>query len=111
MGDKFEQITNAEKRNLVLQTLNSLMMEQDVNEFTNSLDRFLVRLQTDPETSSFHQYFNKNYVDNVRIWAQCYRKNVPIHTNMSLEAFHKNMKYNYRKVTRNQWNVMEMRKN
>ncbi|XP_065217704.1 uncharacterized protein LOC135843672 [Planococcus citri] len=89
------KITKSEKRSVVLQTLNVLMMEQDVEIFEDSLHNLLNQLQSDKDTVMFYHYFNNNFTSNVQIWAQCHRPFVPIHTNMGLEALHKNIKFNY----------------
>ena len=49
---------------------------------------------TDPETRNFFNYFVSHYAHRSNQWAACYRADAKINTNMSVERWHKELKYN-----------------
>ncbi|XP_050516483.1 uncharacterized protein LOC126891348 [Diabrotica virgifera virgifera] len=84
-----------EKRSLVFKTLKVLQSETNEQKFSVGLKKFVDDLNSDPDTSSFGNYFSKYYVGRTQTWAYCYRKSLGINTNMYLEALHKKIKYTY----------------
>lgn len=77
--------------------LQTLLYELDGSAFSKMLDTFLSKLIDDEETLSFYEYFHKQYVVNERykLRAYCFRINVGINTNMSIENFNRVLKYCY----------------
>lgn len=49
----------------------------------------------DDDTIKFGEYFYSYYLNRVKQWAYCHRKNCGINTNMYLESVHKCLKYYY----------------
>lgn len=81
------------KQELVYHELKSIALELDVGTFERLLEEFLQKLQHDPETAKFHQYFRQYYSNRAPMWAYCYRKNARLNTNMHLEHFHQELKH------------------
>lgn len=51
-------------------------------------------MSNDIDTKKFADYFVAHYANRPRQWAACYRKNAQINTNMAIERWHKELKYN-----------------
>lgn len=86
-------IKNLEVRENVLSLLRSLSNEVDERTFKNLLSKFL-ELQTNDEAKDFMLYFQRNYCSRVEQWAACFRVEANVNTNMSVERWHKDIKYN-----------------
>jgi hypothetical protein len=91
------KIKNQEKRDKVSKILNTLLYELDLETFKKMLGESLMRLNKDPETQDFFDYFITNYVNEEKFtcWAYCHRANAGVNTNMSLENFNRVLKYCY----------------
>lgn len=87
-------IKNTEKRRKVLNDLTVLAGEVDKITFDRLLEIFLRSFGSDSETSSFINYFVKSYVTRKEQWAACYRVHANVNTNMAVERWHKDLKYN-----------------
>lgn len=85
----------AEKKCLVYKSLR--VMHQEPNEiiFTELLNGFMDEIMNDDDTIQFGEYFNSYYLNRVKQWAFCHRRNCGINTNMYLESVHKCLKYYY----------------
>ncbi|XP_065206325.1 uncharacterized protein LOC135835821 [Planococcus citri] len=84
-----------EKRKEVMKDLSAIAEELDPENFKNEFENFIKQLENDPDTVAFAAYIRRAYYNNMHSWARCFRKHVPIQTNMNLEAFHRALKYDY----------------
>ena len=93
------KIKTKEKRDNVFKMLQTLLCELDEASFKEMVHEVLKRLSSDEETHSFYQYFEKQYInkEQYRSWAYCYRINVGINANMSIEKFNNILKNCYLK--------------
>lgn len=97
----------------IYKTLCILLEEPNVTQFETLLNLFLGKLKEEPALHSFKAYFVSHYVHRKQLWAQCYRHEAMLNTNMVLEAFHKTLKYVYLKRKKNQrldillWNLLK----
>lgn len=84
-----------EKKCLIYKSLR--VMHQEPNEilFTELLNGFMAEIMDDDDTIQFGEYFNSYYLNRVKQWAYCHRRNCGINTNMYLESVHKCLKYYY----------------
>ncbi|XP_023242448.1 uncharacterized protein LOC111640648 [Centruroides sculpturatus] len=55
----------------------------------------LEELEGCEDTERFRAYLMQYYVNRTQQWAYCFRVGLQINTNMHLENFHRNLKYNY----------------
>jgi hypothetical protein len=69
----------------------------DETAFEKMLENFINSTTNDHELTDFGQYFLKNYYNNRKSWAYCYRKHTGLNTNMRLERMHRTLKYIYLK--------------
>lgn len=74
--------------------LMALIQEVDETTFKALLTVVENKLFRDPNTTVFGQYFLQHYSGRVRQWAACYRVGANINTNMTIERWHKELKYN-----------------
>ncbi|XP_065219678.1 uncharacterized protein LOC135845143 [Planococcus citri] len=84
-----------DKKKLVMKSLKSIAEELNEEAFETEFQKLLTDLDADTDTNEFGKYLRENYEKIRRSWARCYRRNVPINTNMSLEALHRSLKYDY----------------
>ena len=70
------------------------MEEIDVNQFESLMEKTIQQLRSDEETIQFAEYFTSNYATRKEQWANCYRKQSFINTNMYVEAFQRVFKQN-----------------
>lgn len=84
-----------EKKKETYKLLRSLLEELDENKFEILLPNVIERLNKDPDTKSYAEYFERNYVTNKRAWAYCFRKSTGLNSNTHLESLHKTLKYVY----------------
>ena len=70
-------------------------IQNEVNEaaFRRSMQQFIAWVTT--LSSSFAQYFQKQYAGRTKEWASCFRVGSRINTNMFLESFHRTLKQVY----------------
>lgn len=87
-------IRNLDKRNEVLNDLFLLSREVDKLTFNKLLEIFILKFSSDLETQDFVNYFLRNYDNRKEQWAACYRIGANINTNMAVERWHKDLKYN-----------------
>ena len=67
----------------------------NVDLFESSLEMFVYNLIHSIVTKEFGEYFATYMVPIRQKWRYCYRAGDGIKTNMFVEAFHHNLKYNY----------------
>ena len=92
---KIKGLQSTEKQNKVYKSLKVLQSITDEIEFKQVLDELVYQLLNDADTKEFGDYFNIYYVNKVKQWAYCYRKNLGVNCNMHLESMHKTIKYHY----------------
>ncbi len=74
--------------------LYALCLEMDMDIFRRSFAALLNNLDKSAVTSSFAEYLHWEWENKLDWFAPCNRQNANINTNMILEGFHKNLKYN-----------------
>ena len=67
----------------------------NVDLFESSLQMFVYNLIQSNVTKEFGEYFATYMVPIRQKWGYCYRAGDGINTNMFVEPFHRNLKYNY----------------
>lgn len=73
-------------------------MHQEPNEviFVELLNGFMTEIINNNDTIQLGEYFNSCYLNRVKQWAYCHRRNCGINTNTNyLESVHKCWKYYY----------------
>ncbi|XP_055944366.1 uncharacterized protein LOC129975328 [Argiope bruennichi] len=78
----------------ILNRLYELINETDEATFKTLLNIFVSKILSDADTYNFGYYFIKNYCNRTEQWAACYRIDAKINTNMTVERWHKDLKYN-----------------
>ena len=81
--------------------LRTVLEITDKEEFETVLQQFCEYLQNDADLVAFAEYFESEYVPKKEQWAYCYRRGDGINTNMFVESFHRNFKYQYLKAKYN----------
>ena len=77
--------------------LRTVLEQTNPDKFQQYLSEIQKRLDSSAVTSSFGEYFRKEWGDNSHKWGYAYRVSLGINTNMYCEAFHKTFKYKYLK--------------
>ncbi len=85
------KIHNKVKRQEIRVKMESLKREINENTFYDKLVELLN--MEDDDTVNFLYYFQQEYLHCVQQWAYCFRYMAGINTNMSLEGFHRILKY------------------
>lgn len=76
-----------------------LEMKKDMEEFLHELDTvtfqkylndFLIKYK---EETAFIKYFEEHYCNRIQKWAYCHRAQLGANTNMKLERWHRQLKY------------------
>ena len=75
---------------VVFQMLKSLQMELDEATFRRLLQEFVTWI--DKKHPEFAEYFRKEFLERIELWASCFRVGTPANTNMVTEAFHRLLK-------------------
>ncbi|KAM4051837.1 uncharacterized protein ACNLHF_026275 isoform 1-T4 [Anomaloglossus baeobatrachus] len=76
-------------------TLTLLLEEQDSKIFEKLLNKMLLTMDESEKTTSFLEYFRKEWVPCKEQWAKCFRLHSGITTNMCLDRCHRSIKYEY----------------
>ncbi|XP_035230793.1 uncharacterized protein LOC118202716 [Stegodyphus dumicola] len=71
------------------------MHEIDIVSFKRISDIFVTSCLSNEETKAFGEYFYKNYMSQPEKWAYCYRIGLGVNTNMKVERWHKQLKYEH----------------
>ena len=81
---------------VVYQMVRALIDEEDEDNFHKQCQGVLKYL-LEAAFNEFHKYFTDSYLSESRIklWPNCFRKEVTFHTNSYLENMHKVLKYIY----------------
>ena len=75
---------------VIYQMLKSLQMELDEATFRRLLQEFVTWI--DKKHPEFAEYFRKEFLERIELWASCFRVGTPANTNMVTEAFHRLLK-------------------
>ncbi|KAF8769946.1 hypothetical protein HNY73_017532 [Argiope bruennichi] len=78
-------------RENIKKQMNDIVTELDTTTFNSLIEKFVEKFKE--EESSFVQYFETTYKKRPEKWAYCYRKGLGINTNMKLERWHRQIKY------------------
>ena len=81
----------------VYHNLRVLLEEPDKSNFENLLDETITQLVTSKATEGFGKYFTTYYAPSKEQWAACYRADASVNTNMYVEAFHRVLKYIFKR--------------
>ena len=92
-----QKVSSIEIQSEVYRYLGTVVEQTDRNVFEDYLSEFLIRLQMSSSTTSFSEYFKKEWLPKKAQWGYCYRVSLGINTNMFCEAFHRVFKYKYLK--------------
>jgi len=98
---KIKQIKNENTRKEVYRELKLITSQLEEDKFEEMFNIFLKKVLEDVDTSGFGRYLQSYYNNRKEQWAQTYRTNTFINTNMYLEAFHKQFKYFYQDGKKN----------
>lgn len=100
------KVENKEKREIMFNSLQSLICEKDETVFLNMLNTVLT---DDEELHSFNEFFTKEFViaRPYKLWAHSYGTNAELNTNMSLENFNRGIRFSYMKGGKRQLSVSE----
>jgi hypothetical protein len=85
-----DHISSTQDRVEIYHQLRILLQETDKSQFTVKLQQLLSYSQN--KYIDFYNYFVKNYVPSVEMWATCHRRGTIVNTNMFVEAFHRVLK-------------------
>ena len=92
-----QKVLSIEIQSEVYRYLRTVLEQTDRNVFEGYLSELLIRLQMLSSTTSFSEYFKKEWLPKKAQWGYCYRVSLGINTNMFCEAFHRVFKYKYLK--------------
>ena len=92
LKEKIKNIAVEAETYLKLKTCLEVM---NVDIFESSLEMLVNNLIQSNNTNEFGEYFATYMVPIRQKWGYCYRAGDGINTNMFVEAFHRNLKYNY----------------
>jgi len=89
------KVHDLEKRKWVYQTVKYLQNYDNEKDFQEILKNAINTFCGDEDTTVWGDYFQKNYGNNYKLWAACFRKGCGINTNMHLESMHRTIKHCY----------------
>lgn len=100
------KVENKEKREIMFNTLQSLICETDKDVFLKMLHSVLAK---DEELRLFVDFFTKEFViaRPYKLWAHSYGTNAELNTSMSLENFNRGIRFSYMKGGKRQLSVEE----
>ena len=75
-----------EKKKLVYKTLKALLKTCVESVFLKGLEKVQKSLKEDEDTLKFYEYFEKNYVPRITVWAYCYRVRLGMNTSMLMKV-------------------------
>lgn len=84
------KVKDLNQRQLMKADLNSLMHEVDITTFEKLIEEFFFKYESEEK---FLKYFEKEYVARKEMWAYCFRIGCGVNTNMKLERWHRQIKY------------------
>ncbi|GFT87474.1 uncharacterized protein NPIL_184221 [Nephila pilipes] len=87
------KINNSELKNIKKDELRNLMREVDIVTFEHMFKCFVEKHRENDAIKGFINYFLKFYGGRKEKWAYCYRVGCGVNTNMKLERWHRNLKY------------------
>ncbi|XP_023015585.2 uncharacterized protein [Leptinotarsa decemlineata] len=79
-------IKNRDKRIWVYETLKELQLTSEEEKFINALDSAINEILNDQETFAFGEAFQHSYVDCIRQWVYCYRKELGLEADIFLDS-------------------------
>ena len=88
-----QKVSSIEIQSEVYRYLGTVVEQTDRNVFEDYLSEFLIRLQMSSSTTSFSEYFKKEWLPKKAQWDYCYPVSLGINTNMFCEAFHRVFEY------------------
>lgn len=88
------KVVDINKREDTLKSLYVMAEETDQQSFIRLLDCNIQNLLNDKDTMQFEVYINSYYASRIHQWAACYRINVNININKTVDRWHRELKYN-----------------
>lgn len=100
------KVENKEKREIMFNSLQSLICEKDEDVF---LEKLHTVLRKEEELRLFVDFFSKEFViaRPYELWAHSYGTNAELNTSMSLENFNRGIRFSYMKGGKRQLSVEE----
>ena len=96
-----QHITIKSKQPEVYHHLRVLLTETTESCFRQRLQQFISWLSEDEDLQEFTNYFEKEYIPRIQLWAPCFRSTSTVNTNMAVEAFHRLLKVCYMEKKQN----------
>ncbi|KAF8770302.1 hypothetical protein HNY73_017849 [Argiope bruennichi] len=84
---------NIVKRAEAYKTMRTLLECQNKNVFDSMFKNYIETLQSDPQSRNLGNFIMQKYGSNAEMWAYCYRKDIPLSTNIHLEVMHRTFRY------------------
>ncbi|GBN37925.1 hypothetical protein AVEN_224154-1 [Araneus ventricosus] len=84
---------NIVKRAEAYKTMRTLLECQNKNVFDSMFKNYIETLQSDPQSRNLGNFIMQKYGNNAEMWAYCYRKDIPLSTNIHLEVMHRTFRY------------------
>lgn len=98
MADKHpKKIKGKESQSETYKKLRAVLQILDPIEFETLFDSLMEELSSSEDSKDFGGYLKSNYVQNVKSWAYCHRRQSGLNKNMHLERMHCTIKYIYLK--------------
>lgn len=85
------KVKDVTKREEIKADLKSILTEVDLITFKTKMASFINKYEKDEEL--FVNYFRNTYEERAEKWAYCYRLGLGINTNMKLERWHRQLKF------------------
>lgn len=100
------KVENREKREIIFNSLQSLICEVNEDAFLKMLNTILTK---DEELRLFVEFFSREFVVTrpYKVWAHSYGRNADLNKNMSLENFNRAVRFSYMKGWKRQQSVEE----
>ncbi|CAL1285296.1 unnamed protein product [Larinioides sclopetarius] len=80
---------NVIKKAEAYKTMRTLLECQNANVFESMFKNYVETLKADPSSRNLGESINQRYGKHAHLWAYCYRKDIPLSTNIHLEVLHR----------------------